>query len=34
MTPLIAFMRGLFFGALATVLALIHFGLLFGEVCP
>lgn len=32
MTPLIAFIRGLSFGAIATVLALIHFGLLFGEV--
>ena len=34
MTPLIAFLRGLFFGALATVLTLIHFGLLFGDVYP
>ena len=33
MTPLVAFLRGLFFGALATVLTLIHFGLLFGEMC-
>ena len=33
MTPLIAFLRGLFFGALVTVLTLIHFGLLFGDVC-